>query len=1461
MSTQVDSKPSAVLIESYNERMSKFLLPESVHNATVVIGETDSNGVAIATITIPGEKTITTKVKRSNLESTVPLTNVDELDGGKFMCLVMEDQAAIESAASDIMSAMGLNNSEDVGVLTTEQATELELNVMFSAALWVNHGIFVPPFDFTWINTSDEYTEYLASNDNIQTVFEVEAKPNSLAFVGGVKGVALSRAITAPSEPETTEVEWSIVEFEIASSEDMGRLTDPDKYVVSTKTGLITTDKPQLNIETASGWLSVANYTLKEGETVRIKIPSSLIGARFSMPSLVDSGITGVTEPKDIYYPFKAMTGPFDSINPYSLVWTVDNGYYTVYIDSELTNSPDQPTTYAYKYLPSEGEIHYVDYTYREGIVAININGIHTQNYTTDTPIIMIPLITGLAATEMGGVESFTSEYITDVDDVITRPTWATGQEEPIESLPNTLNLSTMTNVDEPGKWVWKSYSPDGWDREYIIRNAMRDILIMIATVENIFDIEVLVNYAEDTSNVVEGQIAVKATPGQGNRLTTVIGELDIVIEDLGPGDAYSVTTVANLGNQNLIQTGYGRYTVSVPEVTTDNEIIEMYEMMVTNPIYNKIYRSEGLNNPSRKDNRGNLTYEFDGDLLTVRPTPEAEYVKAVGVSYITINRHQNPVEPVTVTQLLSNLPVDGTYNVSPDLSADDIEFNIVQSIVGAHAFDPKHKLTSTDLVVTNDGSIVTIVPAEHAAGVYVNIDAMLTLHKVVETELILDLYTVHNTVIDEPDYDAPDYSAENVVLEIINAKLAELGKSDVVIDLSKMDMQYQLDWDRWYVNVQFALLDSQLDGMLNIGITNTKPAVMRTDLSSMSNIGKPGQMMLSKEFAPKSWVNQEDLSRIFANATIGTFIDESVGDDRAIQRSYNNGLAVLTSTIAVKPGTIIGELRVIYVDYDESGTWLPKLNLSEITNIDENGYWSVDVPSPISEDNYVGLVSNIKESIASKYKVNTDALVGEFIDGTLTIKVDPNSLADADGVLTIRSNIVDRGGVPASAFVFTTTTPEDADPESLRLCISLSDWSGYGTETWTMWKNGTVVADSSGFRYDNAIEDNVWNNYNTEVFIKGSSFVGKTDTWAVDFNVVDFNVTGTAIALRNDANVAPDMKRTITIDQYSTTARAQSHGVAELIAVPESIPANLTNISYMFSDTKVFNQDISAWDTSNVKLMNYTFSNASAFNQPIDKWDVSNVTGMTGMFNDALVFDQDLSVWCVTNISSYPYLFGIPTITHRPVWGTCPVRLADPIQSSDIGLDVDYTGTGWYKATDTGTVYNKDVAESETCIFDGDDTVYVSVYTTDALRKYASRAATSNITDMTSVFDSQYYYIAETFDEDISHWDTSNVTSMELMFSNAYAFNQDIGNWNVSSVTNMARMFVNTTFNQDISSWNVSSVTNMSSMFVNASSFNQDLSGWCVTNITVEPSYFSTNASSWTLPKPVWGTCPAPVA
>lgn len=187
-------------------------------------------------------------------------------------------------------------------------------------------------------------------------------------------------------------------------------------------------------------------------------------------------------------------------------------------------------------------------------------------------------------------------------------------------------------------------------------------------------------------------------------------------------------------------------------------------------------------------------------------------------------------------------------------------------------------------------------------------------------------------------------------------------------------------------------------------------------------------------------------------------------------------------------------------------------------------------------------------------------------------------------------------------------------------------------------------------------------------------------------------------------------------------------------------------------------------------------------------------------------------------------------------------------------GADEVYSGTGWWKDPVKGTVYNKDVPEGETHIFDNDPTEYISVYTKDAAKQHAGRAATSNMTDMEDIFGG-----AGDFNEDISHWDVSNVTNMKEMFYNTPAFNSDISNWDVSSVTTMRGMFMYaTSFNQDTSSWNVSNVTDMVFMFYNASSFNQDLSSWCVSKIPSKPDNFEDGSALTPEQLPVWGTCPS---
>lgn len=102
------------------------------------------------------------------------------------------------------------------------------------------------------------------------------------------------------------------------------------------------------------------------------------------------------------------------------------------------------------------------------------------------------------------------------------------------------------------------------------------------------------------------------------------------------------------------------------------------------------------------------------------------------------------------------------------------------------------------------------------------------------------------------------------------------------------------------------------------------------------------------------------------------------------------------------------------------------------------------------------------------------------------------------------------------------------------------------------------------------------------------------------------------------------------------------------------------------------------------------------------------------------------------------------------------------------------------------------------------------------------------------------------------------NITTAYRMFYDATLFNQDISMWDISQLINIESMFNQaSSFNQDISSWVPKNVTEALFAFSKATAFNQDLSQWCVPKLTQEPFYFTNQNPNWTLPKPVWGTCP----
>ena len=181
--------------------------------------------------------------------------------------------------------------------------------------------------------------------------------------------------------------------------------------------------------------------------------------------------------------------------------------------------------------------------------------------------------------------------------------------------------------------------------------------------------------------------------------------------------------------------------------------------------------------------------------------------------------------------------------------------------------------------------------------------------------------------------------------------------------------------------------------------------------------------------------------------------------------------------------------------------------------------------------------------------------------------------------------------------------------------------------------------------------------------------------------------------------------------------------------------------------------------------------------------------------------------------LADYKITFQNPSLQLKPFESSVPEDWEPPV--------------GVMSLNPNGTVHCLDVPSNASI---ADRTLGVTVYevvrTKADAKTYAATACTSNMTDMS------FMIFGTAFNDNISHWDVSNVTDMDAMFYQASDFNQDIGSWDVSNVTSMYSMF-------------------------RASAFNQNLSGWCVSDFASKPTEFDYQALSWTEAKPIWGSCP----
>ena len=232
--------------------------------------------------------------------------------------------------------------------------------------------------------------------------------------------------------------------------------------------------------------------------------------------------------------------------------------------------------------------------------------------------------------------------------------------------------------------------------------------------------------------------------------------------------------------------------------------------------------------------------------------------------------------------------------------------------------------------------------------------------------------------------------------------------------------------------------------------------------------------------------------------------------------------------------------------------------------------------------------------------------------------------------------------------------------------------------------------------------------------------------------------------------NTSVDRTKIIAIDQWGnqawTSMSSAFNGASNLAGQASDVPnlSSVADMSNMFANASVFNQDIGDWDVSNVTNMSEMFNTAAAFNQNIGDWDVSNVTNMTSMFANASVFNQDVGDWNVSNVTNMAGMF------------------AGTAFNQDIGDWNVGKVTNISNMFSNAAAFNQDIGDWDV----------------------------SSVTNMDAVFNR-----AIAFNQDIGDWNVSNVTSMSSMFSGitssgTTAFDQDLSDWDVGKVTTLNRMF-----------------------------------------------------------------------
>src|SRR5690625_449593 len=214
-----------------------------------------------------------------------------------------------------------------------------------------------------------------------------------------------------------------------------------------------------------------------------------------------------------------------------------------------------------------------------------------------------------------------------------------------------------------------------------------------------------------------------------------------------------------------------------------------------------------------------------------------------------------------------------------------------------------------------------------------------------------------------------------------------------------------------------------------------------------------------------------------------------------------------------------------------------------------------------------------------------------------------------------------------------------------------------------------------------------------------------------------------------------------------------------------KSTNENVTDMNYMFKDSKATTLDLKFLDTKSVIDMSYMFYNSQATLLDLSSFDTGIVENMHGMFDNSKAIELDLSSFDTKNVTDMGSMF---------------------LGSYATELDMS--------SFDTSNVTN----------------MMAMFQSSRATSLDLSNFDTSNVTSMVSMFQA-----SRATSLDLNNFNTSKVTDMMHMFLDSEAITLDVSSFDTSNVVNMGRMFQRSEATLlDLSSFDTSNVMVMCSMF-----------------------------------------------